>query len=190
MDVLFRRYVANIGTLALTPLDLDRDTALLHHWVTQPHARYWGMQRASLDDVREEYRRIEESPHHQAFLGRHDGTARFLVERYDPRHDPVAATYDPAPGDVGMHFLVGPIERRIRGFTAAILRTVMEFLFSDPQVSRVVVEPDVRNTKVHRLNDLVGFEKDRIVTLPDKQAWLSFCTRDQHARALLMNKAG
>jgi hypothetical protein len=187
---LFRRYAAGIGTLTLEPLDADRDSVLLHGWLTQPHARYWGMQQATVADVRAEYRRIGESPHHQAFLGRHDGAERFLVERYDPRHDPVAATYEPQPGDVGMHFLVAPAERRIGGFTAAVLRTVMDFLFSDPEVRRVVVEPDVRNTKVHRLNDLVGFERSAIVRLPGKRAWLSFCTRDQHDRALRMTEAG
>jgi hypothetical protein len=54
----------------------------------------------------------------------------------------------------------------------------------------VVVEPDVRNAKIQALNERMGFRKQRIVTLPDKEAWLSFCTRDQYATATRMNEAG
>jgi hypothetical protein len=36
----------------------------------------------------------------------------------------------------------------------------------------------------------MGFRKHSDVQLPDKQAWLSFCTREQYADALRMNEAG
>jgi hypothetical protein len=36
----------------------------------------------------------------------------------------------------------------------------------------------------------MGFRKHSVVQLPDKQAWLSFCTRDQYADAHRMNEAG
>jgi len=103
--------------------------------------------------------------------------------------------YDPAPGDIGMHVLVAPHERRIPGFTGAVFETILDYLFSDPLVDRVVVEPDIRNTKIQALNERMGFRKHSIVDLPDKQSWLSFCTRDQYAEAVSlgpsnMNKAG
>ncbi len=42
---------------------------LLHSWVSQEYARFWGMVSATGQDVVEEYSRIAESGHHQAFLG-------------------------------------------------------------------------------------------------------------------------
>ena len=36
---------------------------------------------------------------------------------------------------------------------------------------------------IQALNERMGFRKHSIVDLPDKQAWLSFCTRDQYAEA-------
>jgi hypothetical protein len=186
----FRRLVAGIGSLTIRPLDLSRDVSTIHSWVTQPYAQYWGLIGASLDDVRTEYRRIQQTGYHQAFLGAHNGRAAFLMERYQPEYDAVGGVYEPTPGDIGMHVLVAPAERRVPGFTTAVFGTVLDCLFSDPLIDRVVVEPDIRNAKIQALNERMGFRKQRIVTLPDKEAWLSFCTRDQYAEATRMNEAG
>jgi GNAT acetyltransferase-like protein len=186
----FRRFIAGIGALTLRPLDLSLDVTTVHSWVTQPYAQYWGLLSASVDDVRTEYRRIQQTGYHQAFLGEHDGRPAFLMERYEPAYDAVGGVYDPAPGDIGMHVLVAPLEKRVPGFTGAVFETILDFLFGDPLVDRVVVEPDVRNTKIQALNERMGFRKHRIVTLPDKQAWLSSCTRDQYDAATRMNEAG
>ncbi|WP_406051879.1 GNAT family N-acetyltransferase [Kribbella sp. NBC_00889] len=186
----YRRFVAGIGTLSLRPFDLIEDVTTLHGWVTQPYARYWGLLTASRADVHAEYLRIEQSGHHRAFLGEHDGRPAFLMERYEPSYDAVGGMYDVAPGDIGMHVLVAPPVARIPGFTGAVFETILDSLFSDPLVDRIVVEPDVRNTKIPALNERMGFRKHSIVDLPDKQAWLSFCTRDQYAEATRMNEAG
>jgi len=186
----YRRFFAGIGTLSLRPFDLTEDVTTLHSWVTQPYAQYWGLLTASVADVHAEYLRIETSGHHDAFLGEHDGRPAFLMERYEPSYDAVGTRYDVAPGDIGMHVLVAPAQTRIPGFTGAIFETILDSLFSDPLVDRIVVEPDVRNTKIQVLNERMGFRKHSIVDLPDKQAWLSFCTRDQYAEATRMNEAG
>ena len=60
----------------------------------------------------------------------------------------------------------------------------MAFLFSDPATRRVVVEPDARNTAVHVLNASVGFRVARTIRLESKQAYLSFCTRQDFEAAL------
>ncbi|MFF0343814.1 GNAT family N-acetyltransferase [Kribbella sp. NPDC004875] len=186
----YRRLVPGLGTLSLRPFDVAEDVSTLHNWVTQPYAQYWGLLAASVADVHAEYLRIERSTHHHAFLGEHDGRPAFLMERYEPAYDAVGQVYDVAPGDIGMHVLVGPPVTPIAGFTATVFETIMDSLFSDPLVDRVVVEPDVRNGKIQALNERMGFRKHSVVHLPDKQAWLSFCTRDQYADALRMNEAG
>lgn len=186
----YRRFVPGLGTLSLRPFDLGTDVGTLHSWVTQPYAQYWGLLDSTIADVHTEYQRIASSAHHRAFLGEHDGRPAFLMERYEPAGDVVGQVYDVAPGDVGMHVLVGPPVAPLPGFTGAVFETIMDSLFADPLVDRVVVEPDVRNLKIQALNARMGFRKHSIVTLPDKQAWLSFCTRDQYADALRMNEAG
>ncbi len=72
----------------------------------------------------------------------------------------------------------------MHGFTRAVITAVMTHLFEDPATRRVVVEPDVRNTAVHRLNEAVGFVAEREIRKPEKRALLSFCTRERFTAAV------
>ncbi|MEU4996545.1 GNAT family N-acetyltransferase [Streptomyces sp. NPDC021622] len=175
---------ATTGELTLRPLDPLKDSELLHGWVTHPKAAFWMMQDAKLPDVEREYMAIAAAEHHDAFLGLHDGVPAFLMERYDPAHVELVGLYEPQAGDVGMHFLTAPSDVRVPGFTRAVITKVMETLFADPATRRVVVEPDVRNKAVHALNEAVGFTPAHIIQKPEKEALLSFCTREQFEAAV------
>lgn len=174
-----------VGTLTMRPLDPFEDAELVHSWVTHPKSAFWLLQGAKLQDVEREYMGIAASEHHDAFVGLHDGEPAFLMERYDPRYIELVGLYEPEPGDVGMHFLVAPTDRPVHGFTRAVISTVMEHLFADPRTHRVVVEPDVTNTAVHRLNEEVGFVPEREIDKPEKRALLSFCTRERYEAAVV-----
>ncbi|GAB6983832.1 GNAT family N-acetyltransferase [Nocardioides pyridinolyticus] len=167
--------------LTLEPLDLDRDAALLHEWVTHPRSVFWQMQGSSLADVEREYRRIEQSPHHQAWLGRADGVPSFLAETYDPAHSELADLPELRDGDLGMHVLVAPPAdpaTPVHGFTRAVFGAVLDHCFAEPAVRRVVVEPDARNERIRALNRAFGFRELRTITLPTKVAMFSVRERD------------
>ncbi|MFD7713740.1 GNAT family N-acetyltransferase [Streptomyces sp. NPDC059785] len=178
-----RTGATDTGAFTVRPLDPLKDAELLHTWVTHPKSAFWMMQDARLQDVEREYMAIAAAEHHDAFLGLLDGRPVFLMERYDPAHVELVGLYEPEPGDVGMHFLVAPADKPVHGFTRAVITAVMDELFADPAVRRVVVEPDVRNTAVHALNAAVGFVPEREIDKPEKKALLSFCTREQYAAA-------
>jgi hypothetical protein len=169
--------VTDIGCITIEPLDVDRDGDLLHAWVTHPRSVFWGMQDASVQDVCNAYAAIGADPHHDAWLGRVDGTPAFLAETYDPEHSELAGRYDWQLGDIGMHVLVAPTDRPRSGFTSAVMRAVMELCLDDPRRNRVVVEPDVRNERIAALNAAAGFTVVGEVQLSDKVAALSVCTR-------------
>lgn len=175
---LFSR-ATRLGRVTLEPVDVDRDAETLHAWVTHPRSVYWGMQSASLDEVREAYAVIDADPHHDAWLGRVDGEPAFLAETYDPAHSELAGVHEVRDGDIGMHVLVAPADRPRHGFTSAVFRAVMELCLDDPRHHRVVVEPDVRNERIAALNAAAGFRVEREVELADKTAALSTCTREQ-----------
>ncbi|UZX02849.1 acetyltransferase [Arthrobacter sp. CDRTa11] len=166
-------------------IDPVLDADILHSWVTQERSRFWGMLAASRQDVENEYRQIAGLAHHDAFLGLEAGVPAFLMERYLPALSPLCNVYSVERGDVGMHFLVGPpCGGKRHGYTLSVLKAIMEKLFSDLEVERIVVEPDIRNHKVHALNAKVGFRPRGTVTLPavepfqeSKQALLGFCSR-------------
>ncbi|MBE4717852.1 GNAT family N-acetyltransferase [Pseudarthrobacter sp. AB1] len=170
-------------------VDAVADAPLLHSWVTQPYASFWGMLSSTVDGLVEEYSRIQATGHHHALLGiNDDGVPAFLMEEYVPAASPLAAVYAVQEGDIGMHLLVAPPSGDPKpGYTAAVMDAVLERLFEKPGVERVVVEPDARNSKIHVLNERLGFQPSGVVNLPDKEALLSFCTRQDYlaARAAL-----
>ena len=170
-------------TFEFRPVDPSADALLLHSWMCRDYARFWGMGNATVDEVRSEYAAIDANPHHEAWLGLHGDVPAFLMESYAPEHSPLAGHYPVQPGDRGMHLLMSPPDNPRHGFSLAAFRAVMEFLFSAPQTKRVVVEPDVRNDKIHVLNERLGFRPHSRIELPDKTALLSFCTRQQFLAA-------
>ncbi|MEU0965506.1 GNAT family N-acetyltransferase [Streptomyces sp. NPDC005917] len=172
-------------TFTFRPLDPLQDAELLHRWVTHPKAAYWMMRGARLEDVERAYMEIAADEHHHALLGLgEDGEPAFLMEKYDPAHRELVGLYEPEPGDVGMHFLTPATDTPVHGFTKAVITAVVAHLFEDPATRRIVVEPDVRNTAVHALNEAVGFVPVREIQKPEKKAWLSFCTRERFQKAV------
>jgi len=172
-----------LGAIELWPLDLRADVPVIYDWVTRPYAAYWGMTDKSLAAVMLEYSNLLASNHAMAFMGTVAGTRAFLCEVYDPAFDPIGRHYPVSRGDVGMHLLIAPAEAPIHGFTWAVFRAVMTFLFENPAHKRVIVEPDVRNEKIHRLNRRAGFVYQKEVQLPHKTAALAFCTKRQFQTA-------
>ncbi|MGM3388761.1 acetyltransferase [Stutzerimonas stutzeri] len=167
----------------LRPLRLDEDIAIIQPWYQMDYAHFWNMQNMSVEATADFYR--DAAGHGlQAYLGFHEGRPAFVMECYDPRRDPLGDCYPVQPGDIGMHFFVGPAQQPIRHYTRDVLRTVMAFLFDALGAERVVVEPDARNERVHRLNRLVGFVDAGTVQLPGKTARLAFCSPHDFAHSL------
>ncbi|HEX3813504.1 MAG TPA: GNAT family N-acetyltransferase [Mycobacteriales bacterium] len=175
--IFFTRADARLGEFAVRAVDPAADAILLHGWLTHPKSAFWMMQDATVSDVQRQFAAVVAAATYDAFLGLHNGRPAFLVERYDPAHSEIAEVYERRPGDTGMHFLVAPTDQPVHGFTRAVITTVMELLFADPAVQRVVVEPDVRNQAIHALNAAMGFHIVDTVALTGKEAHLSICSR-------------
>ncbi|GAA4275771.1 GNAT family N-acetyltransferase [Aquimarina mytili] len=184
IDILFSKYCEGLGELQIRDFNCKEDSEKIHHWVTKPYAKYWGMQESSITEFEEEYRKIVDSKHHHVGIGMLHGKPIFLMEYYDPHKDTIADHYDVLSGDVGMHILVAPVEKKISKFTWNVFTTVMDFLFADPAIKRIVVEPNVANQKIHVLNAKAGFRYFKEVQLPHKRARLAICTRKDYKSAI------
>ena len=174
---LERRPFSSEG-LCIRALDLDADIPLMHRWFAMDYASFWGMQHKAQREVHAVYAALVNSGHAMAYTGVWHGQPAFLLECYDPAHDPLGRHYPVRPGDVGMHFFVGPPTVPSRGFTRSVFRALMRFIFERLGARRVVVEPDARNDKVHVLNREMGFAYAGQVQLAEKLAALAFCTRE------------
>ncbi|MFF4390627.1 GNAT family N-acetyltransferase [Streptomyces sp. NPDC001552] len=160
--------VEGFGTVAITPVDPAADSALIHSWVTQERARFWGMGEASRELVQEIYEDVDRRTTHHAFMVSRDGEQVALFQTYDCAEDRVSECYDVQPGDVGMHMLIGPTTGATEhGFTGSLLTAFFAFVFSDDAARRVVVEPDARNAKAISLMERTGFVLGPQIVLPE-----------------------
>ncbi|MEU2153870.1 GNAT family N-acetyltransferase [Streptomyces sp. NPDC019396] len=167
-SAVYEKAVDGFGTLSIRPLDPERDAGLIHAWVTEDRARFWGMGETTRDQVRDIYRHMDTLTTHHAWLVESDGTPLMLFQSYDPEADRVSECYDARTGDIGLHLLVGPAHGAPRpGFTGVLLSFVTGFLLRDPGNLRVVVEPDLRNEKAVKRLERSGFELGAEVVLPE-----------------------
>lgn len=173
----------NTHPITFRPFDLKQDAALVLEWINAPRAKYWGMLGSTLDDFITVYQALLAVPNYQIYVGEVRGVPTFLMEAYDPISDSIGEHYTVLEGDIGMHVLVAPPQQPIHGLTWHIFSSIMEFLFEQANCQRVIVEPDVQNEKIHRLNKRAGFEYQAEVILPHKTAYLAFCTPRQYKQA-------
>lgn len=175
------RKVPQLGDFAFRPLEIQNDIPLIHNWVNREYAQYWQMQRTTVEQVKTAYTAITQTRHAHAFMGFYNDVPAFLWESYQAMYDPIGKYYDVQQGDYGLHLLVAPPDKPIHGFTLHILKTIIDYMLADNAVERLIVEPDIRNEKMHVLTRRVGFEYGQELSLPHKKAYLALCTREQYA---------
>lgn len=178
---LYSKAVDGLGTFSFRALDVEKDIVLIHNWVNRDYAQYWQMQHTTPEQVKQSYTAITQARHSQAYMGFYNHQPAFLWESYWAMNDPIARYYDVQEGDYGLHLLVAPVETPVHQFTFHILKTIIDYMLTNEKVSRLIVEPDVRNEKMHVLTRRVGFEYREQIKLPQKTAYLAFCTRQQYA---------
>ena len=136
---------------------------------------------APAEEVAREYERMAAAPGEDAWIVSEGGTALALLETYDPARSPLAAVWPVRDGDAGLHLFVAPTSSPVPGTTRAVMAACLRFLFYDPAVQRVLVEPDVRNEKIRRINRWAGFREVGRCQLPEKTACVSVVGRGDPA---------
>jgi siderophore synthetase component len=177
-----------LGVLSVRPFNTIQDIEIIFNWTSQPYAKFWGYVDSTLEELTQEYNNLCDSDDTQVYLGSLDNVPMFLLELYNPEKQRVGEYYQYRPGDIGMHILIAPSNVNIHNFTYKIFNFVMDFIFKNTSVTRVVVEPDINNFKIHNLNKRIGFQHIKKIDLGHKYAYLAFCDRECFQRALLLNE--
>jgi penicillin amidase len=182
-DVSFTCVLDGFGTVRIVEADPSRDLELIHEWVSAERATYWGMGELSRDGIAATYRFLDSVPTHHVYVVRLDDVPIALLQTYDPQADPAGTAYDVEAGDLGLHLLVAPGEPR-PGFTGNLIEALAGFAFDHLGHPRLVVEPDVRNTRAIDRFRRTGFTlgPEATITHPDgttKTAQFAFLTRAQ-----------
>ncbi|MFI1931388.1 GNAT family N-acetyltransferase [Streptomyces sp. NPDC020330] len=176
--------IEGFGTVSMRPVAPASDAGVLHAWVSQERARYWGMLGADRERVQEVYAYVDSLTTHHAHLVHLDGSPVALFQSYEPEHDPVAECYEVQPGDHGIHILIGtPAGPARPGFTGHLLGFFLTHLLKNPDRKRIVAEPDARNDRAIARFLRAGFTKGPQIELPGKRAQLVFLDREDHRRS-------
>jgi siderophore synthetase component len=184
-NIVFSKKYRGFGTIDIRPFQIEKDSEFLHSWVNKEYAVFWGMQNSTLDDVKDEYKKLTKPDHYNAFVGYYNNEPAFVLEQYDPRKDEIGKYYDAKYSDTGIHIIVAPPkENKVDNFTWFMFRTIMDFVFCDLMVYRILVEPDIRNKKMFALCQRIGFQLDKIVELPHKTAQLAFLTKENYQQKI------
>ncbi|MER8010838.1 GNAT family N-acetyltransferase [Streptomyces sp. NPDC094149] len=182
------------GTVRIMPLDPHADADVVHRWVREERAVFWGMNGLDREQVTEIYAHMAGLETHHAFLVVKDGEPVGLLQTYEPRADRVGDCYEVRDGDIGVHLLLAPAGEggARRGWSQSLLDVVTAYVLPGLGRHRIVVDPDVRNDKAIARFLRQGFEAGPVVVLPEiavpdlylpeKTAQLAFLERPQSSR--------
>ena len=179
-----------MSDVRIRPLDAAADAEVVHRWVSEERALFWGMNGLRKDQVAEIYAHMATLDTHHAFLLTKDGEPVALLQTYEPEADRVSECYTVRDGDIGIHVLLapaGPSGPR-PGWTAELFEAITSYVLKDLDRRRVVIDPDVRNEKAIARFLRLGFVAGPVVVLPEidlpdvflppKRAQLAFLERE------------
>lgn len=177
----FEHHVDDLGLVRITAVVPTEDIALIHSWVSEDRADFWGMTNQTREEVLATYELIDLVPTHHAYLIHVDDTPVALLHTYDPQADPVGTAYKIELGDLGVHFLIAPTGSR-PGFTGNLFKALGQFALVHLGHPRVVADPDIRNAKAIERLRRAGFTFGPEATFTqhngiEKTAQLAFLTR-------------
>ncbi|MBC9718333.1 acetyltransferase [Streptomyces sp. TRM66268-LWL] len=175
----------SVGVFQLVPVRIERDLDLISRWMNDPAvAAFWeldGDTSVTADHLRTQ---LDGDGRSVPCVGLLDGTPMSYWEIYRADLDPLARHYPARPHDTGIHLLIGGVADRGRGVGTTLLRAVADLVLDRrPACTRVVAEPDLRNTPSVSAFLSAGFRLGAEVDLPGKRAALMI--RDRALRAQL-----
>ena len=187
---VYEQQVDGFGTVRVRRLDPRADAEVVHAWVSEERASFWGMNGLTRDQVSDIYAHLDTLDTHHAFLVEREGVPVALLQTYEPEADRVSECYEVEPGDIGIHLLLapaGPGGGR-PGWTSVLVTVITSYVLVGLDRKRVVVDPDVANNKAVARFRRQGFEAGPLVTLPEidlpdvylpeKKAQLAFLRRE------------
>ncbi|MFD7644884.1 GNAT family N-acetyltransferase [Kitasatospora sp. NPDC059795] len=174
------RIPTSAGELVLRAVQLADDLGLLTDWMNDPETdRWWALAGPPETTAAHLAGQLDGDGRSRPVLALLDGEPTGYFELYRADLDPLAAHYPARPHDLGVHLLLAPAARG-RGLGALLLDAIAaRLLRDDPRCTRVLAEPDVRNTPSVRAFTAAGFTRAGDLDLPDKRAALMIRPRPE-----------
>ncbi len=172
------------GPFALVPVRPARDLDRITGWMNDPAvAAFWELAGPPGTTAAHLRAQLDGDGRSVPCLGVLAGVPMSYWEIYRADLDPLASHYPALPHDTGIHLLIGGDADRGRGLGGTLLRATADLVLDRrPQCTRVVAEPDLRNTASVAAFLTGGFRYSEELELPGKRAVLMI--RDRAHRHL------
>jgi len=176
-EVFYRYFDKEEIGISIRPFDLKRDLQMVHRWFHSEHAKtIWKMD-WPLKELEHFYRSLLAEGLSHSYIGEVNGEPTFNFEVYWATTDILGDYYEVLPSDYGTHLFIAPTDKK-KKFPSLITQSIVDWLFMQPEVGRLVGEGSVDSlaalmNKVH-----VGFKLQHIIEMPHKKAYLNFCLRE------------
>ena len=145
------------GAFEFKPLR-EQDLPLLLEWLDRPHVAEWWSGQGSLNELRADYLESDVRP----FLAYLDGNAVAYVQSYPAEEH----------GVVGIDQFLAHAHQLSCGLGTLLVKQFVEFLFRDPMVRAIEVDPAPANGRAIRCYEKAGFRFVARVVGPDGPAHL------------------
>ncbi|MGW4207540.1 GNAT family N-acetyltransferase [Lentzea sp. NPDC004789] len=149
------------------------DLHVIHRWNQAPHVAAFARRAWTLPQWETELRaQLDGDDVRPLLISRH-GRPVIHAEVYRAARNAVADCYQARPHDLGLTVAVGELAMTDQGLVRSLLPRLTDALFeADPHCTRIVMEPDVRNTRAIRSFEAGGFMAADEIMLPNKLALL------------------
>ncbi|SEI01899.1 Protein N-acetyltransferase, RimJ/RimL family [Halobacillus karajensis] len=156
----------------------SKDVELVHKWMNEEHVYpFWNLN-ISFGRFKDHFQKALADTHQTLYLGMIDDEVMSYWESYWVQGDVLEKFYTAEAEDQGVHLLIGEKDFLGAGYALPLLRAMVRFQFQHAPTTKVVAEPDIRNEKMIHIFEQCGFTPVAPVTLPDKEALLMFCKRE------------
>lgn len=158
------------------------DVELVHKWMNEDHVHPFWQLNFRFERFEKHYLHALADTHQTLYLGMVDGIVMSYWEAYWVKGDVIEKSYTPKSYDQGIHLLIGEKDYLGLGYALPLLKTMVRFQFQHAATAKVVAEPDIRNEKMIHIFEKCGFTPISPIQLPDKEAMLMFCERNDYEK--------
>lgn len=164
-------------SLSLYKVKLELDFKRLYSWMHEEHvAKFWQLNK-SYDHLYKHFEEQLNNPNQELFMLSINGNLVAYGEVYNACSDRIAEFYSCLTGDYGIHLLIGDTKSIGQGYSSLIIRGLSDYLFSQYNASRVLVEPSSAVKQLTSLERRLGFSNLGSINLPEKIATLYIANR-------------
>jgi len=159
---------------------------MLHDWVQRPHVAQWWAEPRALADIEDEYLpTIDGTSSTRAFIACLDGQAIGFIQAYVVKGSGDGWWEDETdPGARGIDQFLADAGRLDQGIGTAMIRSFVNRLFEDGEVTKVQTDPCPDNQRATRCYTKAGFKPMGRVVTPDGPALLMVRERSDHEMEL------